>query len=189
MPAEMQLQVSGKHNLLNATAALAASVEIGVSKERAIKALEEYNGVSRRFEFLGKSNGAIIVDDYAHHPEEVQATLEAAKQQYPNKNIICVFHPHTFSRTKALLDEFSQSFDLADEVYVLDVYGSAREEQGGVHSEDLVYKMRFFRNKVEHIAGMEEAYEKLRSKIGEEELVITMGAGNVFELGRWLVEK
>jgi UDP-N-acetylmuramate--alanine ligase len=189
MPAEMQLQVSGKHNLLNATAALAASVEVGISRERAIKALEEYRGVSRRFELLGKSNGATIIDDYAHHPEEVQATLEAAKQRYPNKNIICVFHPHTFSRTKALLDEFSQSFDLADEVYVLDIYGSAREEQGGVHSEDLVYKMSFFRNKVEHIAGMEEAYEKLKSKIGEEDLVITMGAGNVCDLGRWLVRK
>ncbi len=189
VPAEMELCVPGKHNLLNATAALAVSMEIGVSRERAIKALESYKGVSRRFEFLGRRNGAIIIDDYAHHPEEIQATLEAAKQQYPNKNIICVFHPHTFSRTKALLDEFSQSFDLADEVYILDIYGSAREEQGGVHAEDLVYKMSFFRNNVEYVAGMEEAYENLENKIGEGDLVITMGAGNVFELGERLAKE
>ncbi|MFO7807620.1 MAG: UDP-N-acetylmuramate--L-alanine ligase [Candidatus Moraniibacteriota bacterium] len=189
MPVDLNLKVPGKHNLLNATASLAASLELGVSQEKAVKALNNYQGASRRFEFLGERNGAKVIDDYAHHPEEIRATLEAVKQKYPKKNIICVFHPHTFSRTKALLDEFSQSFDLADEVYILDIYGSAREAQGGVHSEDLVYKMKFFRDNVEYIAGMEEAYEKLRSNLGADDVVVTMGAGNVFELGKRLVEK
>jgi UDP-N-acetylmuramate--alanine ligase len=189
MPVDLNLKVPGKHNLLNATASLAASLELGISQEKAVKALNNYQGASRRFEFLGERNGAKIIDDYAHHPEEIRATLEAIKQKYPKKNIICVFHPHTFSRTKALLDEFSQSFDLADEVYILDIYGSAREAQGGVHSEDLVYKMRFFRNNVEYVAEMDKAYEKLKNKLGADDVVVTMGAGNVCDLAKKLIDK
>lgn len=189
VPAELKLKVPGKHNLLNATAASAAARELGVSLEKSVEALGEYEGVSRRFEILGERKGALIIDDYAHHPEEAEATLATAREQYPDKNIICVFHPHTFTRTKALLDKFAQSFDMADEVYVLDIYGSAREKQGGVHAQDLVDKMKIFRSGVEYAGGMEDFYEKIKDNIGGNDVVITMGAGNVCDLGKWLVEE
>jgi UDP-N-acetylmuramate--alanine ligase len=100
--------------------------------------------------------------------------------------LICVFHPHTFTRTKALLSEFAQSFDEADEVIILDIYGSAREKQGGVTSEELVEKMKMFQQNVYYLATIEDAFDDLKDRIGNKDLVVTMGAGNVWELANKL---
>lgn len=188
-PDKLKLQVIGQHNLLNATAVLALARELGISEELAIKSLNKFSGTARRMEIIGKSKGALIIDDYAHHPEEIKATLEALKDKYYNKNIICIFHPHTFTRTKALLSDFSQSFNKADEVIILDIYGSAREKQGGVSSEELVEKMRMFQQNVFHLATIDDAYEDLKDRVGANDVVITMGAGNVCELSERLVGK
>ena len=154
---------------------------------KAREALSNFEGTSRRFEYIGKRNGAILIDDYAHHPEEVKATLKAAREFFPKRRIWCVFHPHTFTRTKALLSEFAQSFEDADRVIVLDIYGSAREAQGGVHSKDLVELAKKYHRSVEYVPTIPEAVEFLREKISREDLVIAMGAGNVWEVAEKLV--
>jgi UDP-N-acetylmuramate--alanine ligase len=158
--------------------------------EKVREALKNFRGTSRRFELIGERNGAILIDDYAHHPEEIKATLKAAREKYPEKNIRAVFHPHTFTRTKALLSEFSQSFGDADKVIVLDIYGSAREVQGGVHSSELVELInKYDFNKAEYIPTIKEAVKSLKNEIGAQDVVIAIGAGNVWEVVEKLKEK
>ncbi len=189
VPKSLKLKVAGKHNLLNATAVLAMAKNLGISEEVSLKSLANFQGTSRRLEIVGERKGALIIDDYAHHPEEIKTTLEALKTEYFDRNIICIFHPHTFTRTKALLSEFAQSFNKADEVIILDIYGSAREKQGGVSSGELMEKMKMFQPKVRHISTLEKAFENLKDRIGKNDLVVTMGAGNVWELAERLVGK
>jgi UDP-N-acetylmuramate--alanine ligase len=181
-----ELELPGKHNVLNAAAAVAMSYKFNANLERIHEALSNFEGTSRRFEYIGERNGAILIDDYAHHPEEIQVTLRAAREFFPKRRIWCVFHPHTFTRTKALLSEFAQSFEDADRVIVLDIYGSAREKQGGVHSKDLVELAKKYHRNVEYIPTISEAVEYLADQIGREDLVIAMGAGNVWEVGEKL---
>jgi UDP-N-acetylmuramate--alanine ligase len=183
----LKLKVPGKHNKLNATATIAVCVQLGFDYDKAKKAVEEYEGVARRFEEIGKRNGALVIDDYAHHPTEIRATLAAAKEKFPEKKLICVFHPHTFTRTKALFAEFAKSFADADEVIVLDIYGSAREKQGGVSSKELVDEICKFQQNVKHIATIEDVFEDLRNRISNKEVVLTVGAGDVDKLARMLV--
>jgi UDP-N-acetylmuramate--alanine ligase len=182
----LKLEIAGDHNLLNATAALELGKVLGIETEKSVESLNNFKGTSRRLEEVGERNGALIIDDYAHHPEEVKVTLKALKEKYSDKNLICVFHPHTFTRTKALLSEFSQSFEKADEVIILDIYGSAREEQGGVSSEELVEKMKMFQQKVSHLKTLDDVYEDLKDRIGAGDVVVTMGAGNVCDLANKL---
>jgi UDP-N-acetylmuramate--alanine ligase len=180
---KFEIELFGKHNALNATAVIAVCHKLNFGAEKIQTALKNFQGTARRFEFIGARNGAILVDDYAHHPDEIKATLRAARELYPEKNIWAVFHPHTFTRTKALLPEFSQSFADADKVIILDIYGSAREAQGGVHSKDLVELVnKYDRGKAEYLATIDEAVESLKDKIGADDVVIAIGAGNVWEV-------
>ena len=135
---DFSIQLAGRHNISNALAVIAAAIELGVELRLIRTYLEEFTGAARRMERMGSFRGADIIDDYAHHPTEIQATLAGARALYPKNKLIVVFHPHTFTRTKSLLDDFAKSFGEADELIVLDIYGSAREEQGGVHSKDLI---------------------------------------------------
>jgi len=182
VPEKLKLKIPGRHNLLNATGSWALAKSLGILEEKAIESLVNFEGTARRMEKIGERKGAIVMDDYAHHPEEVKASLEALKEKYPKRNLICVFHPHTFTRTKALFSDFAQSFSKADEVIVLDIYGSAREKQGGVNSEELVDKMKMYHEDVLHLATLDDAYEDLKDRVGSKDLVVTMGAGNVCEL-------
>lgn len=179
---EFEIELPGRHNVLNAAAAVAMSYKFNADMKEAKDALAKFEGTSRRFEYIGERNGAILIDDYGHHPEEIKATLRAAREFFPKRRIWCVFHPHTFSRTKALLSEFSQSFEDADRVIILDIYGSAREVQGGVHSKDLVELAKKYHHSVEYIPTIPEVVEFLADQIGREDLVIAMGAGNVWEV-------
>ncbi|HHX58925.1 MAG TPA: UDP-N-acetylmuramate--L-alanine ligase [Candidatus Moranbacteria bacterium] len=189
MPENLQLQLPGKHNKLNATAALAVAEKFKLDQEKIIKKLAKFSGVERRFEELGEhSSRALIFDDYAHHPAEIRATLKAAREKNPDKNIICVFHPHTFTRTQALLDDFAKSFEKADEIIVLDIYGSAREKQGGVSSADLVKKIQANFKEAKNIHTMDEVFRELNERLKKDDLVITMGAGDVWKLGKRLAE-
>jgi len=183
-----EIMLPGAHNVLNAAAAIAMSHQFNAKTEKIREALANFDGTSRRFEYIGQRNGAILIDDYGHHPEEIKATLRAAREFFPKRRIWCVFHPHTFTRTKALLSEFSQSFEDADRVIVLDIYGSAREVQGGVHSNDLVELAKKYHRNIEYISTINEAIEHLRDKINKEDLVIAMGAGNVWEVAEGLKE-
>jgi UDP-N-acetylmuramate--alanine ligase len=180
---EFEIQLVGDHNMLNAAAAIAVCYKLNLDMEKVHEAARNFQGTSRRFEYVGEHNGAILIDDYAHHPEEIKATLKAARQIYPEKNIITIFHPHTFTRTKALLSEFSQSFNDTDKIIVIDIYGSAREVQGGVSSKDLVDLInKYDNNKAEYISTANEVMDYLKDRIGESDVVISMGAGDVWRV-------
>ncbi|MFC1644624.1 UDP-N-acetylmuramate--L-alanine ligase [Patescibacteria group bacterium] len=179
----------GRHNMLNAAAAIALCNEIGLEAFLAGKFLSSFEGTSRRFERIGTRNGAILIDDYAHHPEAIVTTLKTVREIYEGKNIITVFHPHSFSRTEALLSEFSQSFENTNQLIVLDIYGS-REKSGGVSSEDLVRLVnKYDRNKAVNIATVEEVIAKLKDKLDENDVVISMGAGDVWRVTHGLIDK
>jgi UDP-N-acetylmuramate--alanine ligase len=186
---DFEIQLIGRHNILNATAVIATCHRLGLDMVKVREAFRNFQGTSRRFEYIGERNGAILIDDYGHHPEELKATLKGAREAYDGKTIWAVFHPHTFTRTKALLSEFSQSFDQADKVIVLDIYGSARETQGGVHSRelvDLINKYDF--GKAEYIPTIKEVVQYLKEKIGPGDVIIAIGAGNVWEVAEKLKE-
>jgi len=183
------ISLSGEHNILNALAVIAASSELGVSPDNIKSYLDSFSGTSRRMEKMGIFQGAIILDDYAHHPTEIKTTINGAKNLYPNKKLLVVFHPHTFTRTKTLLNDFAESFSEVDELILLDIYCSAREEQGGIHSLDL--KNKILENdpnlKIEYIPTLNKVEKYLRKNINSNYLVILMGAGDVFRIGESLL--
>jgi UDP-N-acetylmuramate--alanine ligase len=187
----IELRLAGRHNALNATAVIALLLELGFEIEPIRKALREFEGTERRFEFLGERFGALIYDDYAHHPEEVRTTLRTFRELYPTRTIHAIFHPHTFTRTRALLPEFAQSFDDANQVTILPIYGSAREEQGGVSSEDLAVAInRFIPNKADVcLEPIPLLVEHLEKEMGRNDLIVTLGAGNVWEISHALTKK
>ena len=181
--------LSGKHNILNAASVIALSHKMGLDLSKIGKSLNEFKGTTRRFEYIGKYKQALLIDDYAHHPDEIKATLAGAKDRFEGKKIWTVFHPHTFSRTKALLQDFAQSFDNTERVIVIDTYGSARESGGEATSEDLVTLINKYNyNKAEYIPTIDEATQYLKEKSGEYDVLITMGAGDVWRVGQALKE-
>lgn len=178
----------GKHNILNAGSVIALCHQMQLDLQKVKIALKNFKGATRRFEKIGTFKEVILIDDYAHHPDEIQATLRGARQIFgENKRIWTIFHPHTFTRTKALLSEFAQSFDDTDKAIIIDIYGSAREQQGGVSSDELVGLINTYnRNKAEYIPTIEEATEYLQEKSGQYDVLITMGAGDVWKIGEKL---
>lgn len=187
---KFKIALPGKHNVLNATAVIAMCHKFNLNNLRLADALKTFRGTVRRFEYIGEEKGAILIDDYAHHPEEIKTTLKTARNIFPQKNIITIFHPHSFSRTEALLSEFSQSFDNTNEVIVLDIYGSARETSGNVSSQDLVNLInRYNPKKAQYIATIPEVINFLKDKIGPNEIVISMGAGDVWQVTHGLKNK
>ncbi|MGL4662689.1 MAG: UDP-N-acetylmuramate--L-alanine ligase [Culicoidibacterales bacterium] len=163
----------GEHMLQNALAVIATSVQLGISVKEAIASLVSFGGVARRFseENIGSN---IIIDDYAHHPKEIEVTLKAIRQKYPTKSIVAIFQPHTFSRTEALMDEFVASLSKADTVYLLDIFGSAREDAGEISSKDIA-------SNIPNGHVLENNEVSILSDI-EESVIVFMGAGNVNEL-------
>jgi len=187
---EFCIQLSGKHNISNALAVISTCIELEVSLFDIRKYLEKFTGTARRMEVLGNFKKALLIDDYAHHPTEIKTTLAGARKLYENKKIIVVFHPHTFTRTRALLDDFGNSFEDADQVIVLDIYGSAREKQGGVHSRDLVKKINNKNKdnkKAYYIPTLKKCENYLRENIDRDQVIILMGAGDVFRIGEKLL--
>lgn len=179
---EIELKLPGRHNLENAAAVLAVSRKLGIDEQIARKALSDFQGISRRFEIVVQKKGLTFIDDYAHHPTEVKAALQATREKYPSRKVWAVFQPHTFSRTKALLQEFAGSFQSADQVVILDIYGSAREQSGQIHSRDLVQRIKEKRKSVAYIPTIEKAKDYLKERIQSGDIVITLGAGDVWKL-------
>lgn len=179
---EFTLKVPGRHNVANAAAAIAATSSLGVSVDEIRKGLLAFGGTKRRFEKLGEANGVIYYDDYAHHPAEIAATLRAAKDWYPDKKIIAVFQPHTYSRTKALMANFSRAFSDADTVILADIYASARESDTlGITSKTLVEETLKYHRNVLYGSHIEEL---LQQELGSNDVVIFMGAGDIYNKGR-----
>ncbi len=192
---EFKIRLWGEHNVLNALAVIATAHQWRVSWVLIKKYLLAFKGTDRRGQVLGIYKGAIIVDDYAHHPTEVKASLQAMRQHYGQQNLITLFHPHTFTRTKALFSDFVKSFFASDELIILDIYGSAREQQGGVSSQDLVRAIRKFnklhkrKQPIRHISTIPQAITYLKSKLKVNDVLLLMGAGDVFRVGEGLLGK
>ncbi|MEK7060684.1 MAG: UDP-N-acetylmuramate--L-alanine ligase [Patescibacteria group bacterium] len=182
---EFMITVAGRHNILNATAAILAAQAASISLEDCRAGLKSFGGTRRRFEYLGEKNGVIIVDDYAHHPAEIQATLKGAKEWYTGKRIIAVFQPHTYSRTKMFLTEFSKSFRDADRVLLTDIYASAREGQTlGLTGESLFSETIKRHNNVSFGKTKEDVFHTLDDLILPNDVIIFMGAGDIYTWGR-----
>lgn len=179
-PLDAPLRLPGRHNALNAGAVLAAAGLLGLPEPAVKKSLFNFAGTSRRLEDKGFFNGALLVDDYAHHPTEIRASLAAIRERYPRKKIWAVFQPHTFSRTQALLSEFSCAFGQADQVVVLDIYSSAREQAGQVHARELTASLP--QPNTAYIPSVEEAVSWLRPQLGQNDVVLAMGAGDVWRV-------
>lgn len=180
------LQIPGRHNVLNALAALATSHQVGVEFGVAAAALTRFRGTQRRFEVKGTVAGVTVVDDYAHHPTEIAATLSAARLKYPGRSIWAVFQPHTYSRTATLLDEFAGAFGDAQHVVVTGIYAARESETLGVSGVDVVQRMvhpdvRY----VETLAGV-ATFLLERVQVGD--VVITMGAGDGYLIGELLLQ-
>lgn len=179
---EFHLQVMGEHNVLNAVGALIVGVELGIPVDSIREGLSLFSGVKRRLEFKGQlESGAYVFDDYAHHPTEIAKTLQALRMRYPNKKIVAIFQPHTYSRTKALFTEFTQAFNDADEVILVDIYGSLREVQDpSISSKLLASSMS--KNNTHYIPTLEEVASYIEKDRSNENVVIVfMGAGDIYK--------
>lgn len=187
---EFEIALPGDYNLLNAAAAISVCYRLNLDMKKVADALRTFKGTARRFEYIGEKNGAILIDDYAHHPEEVKAMLKSARNLYDKKYIIALFHPHSFTRTEALLSDFAQSFDDADKVFVLDIYGSAREEKGNVSSQDLVNQINQYSHaKAELLPTIPQAVEFFKDKLTNKDVLISIGAGDVWKATHELAGK
>lgn len=183
-----ELSVPGLHNIYNATAAILTAYVSSIDLELIRDNIKSYSGVGRRFEVKGNYNDALVVDDYAHHPTELKATLSAAKKM-KKANLWCIFQPHTYTRTKSLLNEFSEAFYSADKVIITDIYAARENDPGDIHSKDLVEKL--YQNHVDvcYISKFEDIVDYLRDNIKPNDLVITAGAGPIYKVAENLVEK
>ena len=184
---QISLQVPGTHNVLNALAALAVTRRCGVSYDVAWKTLMKFQGVARRFQVHGTFHGATIVDDYAHHPTEIRATLRAARTRYPHAKIWALFQPHTFTRTRALLDEFANAFQDADRVLVTEIYAAREREAAGLSSRALVERMEAHTTRF--VETLEQAEALLRKELQEGDVLVTLGAGNVNRVAARLMQE
>lgn len=185
----VKLLVPGQHNILNAQASLVTAEITGIKKEKAQQALKNFSGTWRRFEYKGKTiKGALIYDDYAHHPAEIKATLKAVREKFSDKQIIAVFQPHLYSRTKFLLDDFAKSFNQADQVIITDIYAAREKDDGSVQASDLSEKIKDYNQNVEYISNFSEIEEHLKNQADKDALIITLGAGNIYEIGEALIK-
>lgn len=180
------LGVSGEHNVYNSLAAAAVCFELGISLEMIQKGLKRFTGTNRRFEKKGEVSGVIIIDDYAHHPQEIRATLETAKH-YPHKKLWVVFQPHTYTRTRAFLDEFAESLSLADEVILADIYAARETDNLGISSKDIAERIEKKGVKVHYIPSFEEIETFILENCIHGDLLITMGAGDIVKVGENLL--
>ncbi len=185
----VELPLFGEHNVSNALAAIAAARSLGAHFIDICTALAEFKGTKRRFEKIGTYNNALVYDDYAHHPAEITATLTTAKEQFPEQRLVCLFHPHTFSRTKVLFNDFVTSLGCADMVWVMDIYGSAREQQGTMHAEDLVTALQHNKKNAVYVGNLQEAEKYAKTHLRENDILFTMGAGDVWKIGEELVHE
>ncbi len=188
-----EIILPGRHNIMNSLAVICSFLELGLSIEDLRKNLKTFIGAARRFEILGEYKGAVIIDDYAHHPSEVKAALDAVRQRYPKRKIVTIFHPHTFSRTKALLDDFAKSFTISDDLYLIEIYSSAREKKDDISSLDLIEKIRQYnlnisrKQNIKYFKDLVSAEKFLNKKISKNDVILFLGAGDVFRIAyKWL---
>lgn len=182
------LMVPGEHNVHNAMASIVLADLLGIDSSVMQKAFLEFSGTDRRYEFKGEKNGVSIIDDYAHHPTEITATLKAASN-YPHRSLWCVFQPHTYSRTKAFLPEFAKALSLADHVVLADIYPARETDDLGISSNDLREELLELGANCTYLPSFEEIEKFLLKNCINGDLLITMGAGDVVKIGESLLQK
>lgn len=181
------LNIPGDHNIKNALAACAASYSLGIPINNISDGLKNYHGANRRFQIKGQFAGVTVVDDYAHHPSEIKATLKAAKN-VNHKKIWCVFQPHTFSRTRFLFDDFTNAFFNADNVIIADIYAARENDTGEINSSILADKIKENGINAQYIGSFEQIANYLLQNCQQGDMLITMGAGDVYLIGESLVQ-
>ncbi|MBI5122963.1 UDP-N-acetylmuramate--L-alanine ligase [Candidatus Roizmanbacteria bacterium] len=184
---EFGLQVPGEHNALNALAAIIVCLELGLPIEKIKKGLHVFLGSKRRLEFIGElTTGAKVYDDYAHHPTEIKKTLKTLRQQYPNKKILCIFQPHTYSRTKMLFEEFTKAFDNIDELFVIvtEIYASLREApDNSISGEKLVESISLSHKDIHYLPALNDVVQYINEKkFRADTILVTMGAGDIYTI-------
>jgi UDP-N-acetylmuramate--alanine ligase len=186
---DFHLQVPGNHNVLNATAAVAVGVGLDIDPDRIREALENFRGVDRRFQLKGRVGDISVIDDYGHHPTEIRATLAAARQCGFN-HVHVVFQPHRYTRTGDLLEEFGAAFSDADSVFVLDIYAASEPPIPGITGERVADTIQRLGGKnARYVSSFEEAAHQLAAIAGDGDMVLTLGAGNVSQLGAQILER
>jgi len=184
-----RLRVPGSHNALNAAAATAIGLELDLPVDRIREALEQFTGVERRFEIRGMERGVTVIDDYGHHPTEIRATLAAARA-CRLRRVHVLFQPHRFTRTQALMDEFARSFNDADSVIVMDIYGASEKPIEGLSSKTLVGRIRAYGHRDAHYAAsMEEGIAAVTATAQEGDAIITLGAGSISQAAGPILEQ
>ena len=181
--AHIQLSIGGKHNISNATAVFAVASKLGINPDIIAEGIKKFTGTKRRFEYKGTFNGARVFDDYAHHPTEISATLDSAKKMDHNK-IWVVFQPHTYTRTNALFNQFIEALAPFDNVIITDIYAAREKNTIGISSKSLADKIKNAR----YISDFSEISEHLKANVSENDIVITMGAGTITDLSKFLLD-
>lgn len=180
---DITLSVTGMHNVLNATGVALAASKMGIDKEYIQKGLLAFTGTKRRFEKKGFVNGALIIDDYAHHPTEISATLNSVKNIEHN-HVWCIFQPHTYTRTYSLLDDFATALKEAENVIITDIYAAREKDTGLVSAKDLADKI----DGAVYFKTFDEIAEFIKKNASEGDIVLTMGAGSVYEIGHMIAK-
>jgi UDP-N-acetylmuramate--alanine ligase len=183
------LRVPGLHNLRNAGMALAAALAVGADAKAALEGLAQFEGVGRRFEVLGTARGVTVVDDYAHHPSEVVATLAAARQSYPEARLVAVFQPHLYSRTRLMGDAMGIGLAMADLALVTDVYAAREAPIAGVSGKQVLKAARRAGAEAEWVPRRDELTARLAEVVADGDVVLTLGAGDITEVGRDLLRR
>lgn len=182
---EFAVNIPGEFNALNSLSAIVCAIEAGISIEKIKETIAKYKGSKRRFEYVGKlTSGAKVFDDYAHHPTEIKQTLKALRSHFKNKKVVCFFQPHTYSRTKKLFDDFSESFSGADTAAILEIYPSLREEKDSqISSKHLVQKMSQVHNNAVFFPDDASMVEYIvDKKFNDDFVLISMGAGDIYKI-------
>lgn len=180
----LKIKLLGKHNITNALAVFASLIEAGIDAEKIAKYFADFSGMGRRFQLVGEVKGAVVYDDYAHHPTEINATLSALKE-FPDKRVIAVFQPHRYSRLKSLWKDFVNVFAGVSKVFVTDVYAASESPIDGINGENFAKELP----NAEYVSGsMEDVAKRVYSEIQKDDIVVGLGAGTITELGKYLLK-
>lgn len=192
---EFEMTLPGRHNALNATAALAAGLEAGIPFSVAAEGLKGFGGVDRRFQYKGSVGQIDVFDDYGHHPTEIRAVLAAFREKYPHRRVVAAFQPHRFSRTLLCWNEFVNCFNGVDQLFILDIYPAGEEPLANIHSQRLVGEIQERRPElmVQHISVgpkyQSSAFEAIRHELRPGDVFVTLGAGDVWKLGIQILDE
>lgn len=182
----VKLNVPGKHNILNSLASICIGLASNMKDKDIIEGIESFFGTHRRFELKGCKNNITVIDDYAHHPTEISATLDAAKK-YPHNKLFCVFQPHTYSRTLTLFDDFTKCFDNADEIILADIYAAREKDTGIISSDMLGDKLRDRGLKCTNFHKFDDIKNYLIENTKDGDLILTVGAGDIYKVGEMYI--